>query len=74
MRCNDANCDLKSKCHRFDASAKTKYISEDKACFWGDSQESIFNQLKSIVNGGDLKVQYGRAGRRKGSPKGGEQS
>ena len=57
-KCNGRNCPVKQKCKRYTAkeSFLQSYFSEspikDGKCdmFWGENAESIFNQLKGILN------------------------
>lgn len=55
--CKGGNCPLKEKCKRFTATANPDYQSyfvevpfKDGSCkmFWGDTQDSILQQLKNI--------------------------
>jgi hypothetical protein len=58
--CSGVGCELKEKCHRFISKAseyRQSYftkppVAEDGSCvmFWGESANSILDQLNSIVN------------------------
>lgn len=57
--CSGEGCPLKESCHRFTAKPneyRQSYFVDppikDSKCeyYWGDTQESILNQLKDIVN------------------------
>ena len=58
--CSGKGCDVKNKCYRFTAPKsefRQSWFCEcplkDGKCdmYWGKNAESIFNQLKDIVNG-----------------------
>lgn len=58
--CTGHDCPLKEKCYRYTAEPcefrQSYFMSppyKDGKCdhYWGETQESVYNQLKSIVNG-----------------------
>jgi len=60
IKCQGTGCPLKIFCKRyltFDNNLEQSYFAKppfkDGSCdmFWGEKQESVFNQLKDIVNG-----------------------
>ena len=57
--CDGTNCPVKEKCYRFTAKVNPHWQSyfvetpiKNNKCemYWGENAESIFNQLKDIVN------------------------
>ena len=59
-KCEGTDCPVKEKCYRFtarDSEFRQAYFVtppyKDGKCdhFWGENQEAIWDQLKSIVNG-----------------------
>ena len=59
-KCEGTDCPVKEKCYRFtarDSEFRQSYFVtppyKDGKCdhYWGENQEAIWDQLKSIVNG-----------------------
>lgn len=59
-KCEGTDCPVKEKCYRFtarDSEFRQSYFVtppyKDGKCdhFWGENQEAIWDQLKSIMNG-----------------------
>lgn len=58
--CNGGDCPVKDKCYRFTAKPSefrqsyflnTPFKDDKCDMFWGEKAESIFNDLKDILNG-----------------------
>lgn len=58
-KCRDEECPMKTNCKRYTAPADilqsyfTESPRQETKCemYWGPSSDSVFNQLKDIVNG-----------------------